>query len=283
VYITKKMSSSPNLILDTKITVRQKNHSNGTGQTFLTHCIYELNQKSPDYTYEINTHGQLPNVQFYLGMIECMSRGNTGKLHEILAWSYDNKEEEHGFIQWLFPNFPINVKFCGQRTAIHENTLEIPNILKSIETSIERTDQGDGTNSLAYAFNEEEVKIFSSSAIIKSNLIQSLVSILAFWGFTLSYNSYYMPIINKSNDYLIRMANIYHHPHNYLRITRVLKCLLAVGLLDHACAFFEALFGIYKEGWCEERSMMFYCEVIGMVVDVPDSITKILMEFRKKV
>ena len=35
--------------------------------------------------------------------------------------------------------------------------------------------------------------------------------------------------------------------HNYLRITRILKCLMTFGLIDEAQAFYECLRQIYRE------------------------------------
>lgn len=257
------------------IGVNQKTSVNNNRTVLkLVHNVYEINQLSINFNYNIKSFEQLPNVQFYLGLIDSQSSGATGKHHDILSWDYVTKENEHGFIQWLFPNLPLKVKYCGDKSAntIYNGGLEADQVLHSIENASERKDQGDGTNSLAYAFNEEEIKIFRNCPIIKQNLIQSFISMLAFWGFVLSYGVNGAPCIMKANDYPARINNVKSNPHNYLRITRVILCLKLVGLYDYLFAFFRALIKSYEEGYITSHSMKYYCNSVKNIDDLPNDV-----------
>jgi hypothetical protein len=54
--------------------------------------------------------------------------------------------------------------------------------------------------------------------------------------------------IDCSEDYSIRKNEwICLFDHNYLRITRILKCLIAFGLENEALAFYECLRKIYHQ------------------------------------
>ncbi|MEO1403794.1 MAG: opioid growth factor receptor-related protein [Cyanobacteria bacterium J06635_1] len=54
--------------------------------------------------------------------------------------------------------------------------------------------------------------------------------------------------VDKSEDYSTRKSEwVCMFDHNYLRITRILKCLMIFGLKDEAQAFYDCLRQIYQE------------------------------------
>lgn len=54
--------------------------------------------------------------------------------------------------------------------------------------------------------------------------------------------------VEKSDNYPYRKKEwVNRFDHNYLRITRILKCLVAFGLEEEAQAFYQCLSQIYRE------------------------------------
>lgn len=125
-------------------------------------------------------------------------------------------ELSHNYIQWLFP----------------------------LTTKSEH-------NSQAPVLTDEDIKILSTNAIAKKNMIRSLMLMLRFYGLEIieysQDNIEISPIDDSSANcfeirsrYWLRKEN-----HNYLRITRIMKSLRLFGLDIYAEALFKCLCNIY--------------------------------------
>lgn len=133
-------------------------------------------------------------------------------LDEIWTWDHDLLESSHNYIQWLFPlNEPSQFN--------HE----------------------------APVLNDElSLKLKSSPQVIK-NLKKSFVLMMSFYGF--GYDSDpKMKICTYAPDFIERQKIWYTEGnHNFLRITRILKCLNKFGLTEEAKAFFDILTNLHMK------------------------------------
>jgi hypothetical protein len=69
---------------------------------------------------------------------------------------------------------------------------------------------------------KNEAEQFKNSTEMQNRLIKSYELMLDFYGFVLNKETLE---IERSSDYVSRFRNLCYHSHNYLRITRILKCL----------------------------------------------------------
>jgi hypothetical protein len=130
------------------------------------------------------------------------------KIQEIWEWDFEQLECAHDYIQWLFP-----------------------------------TSEKSAFNSDAPIVDGSIIDVFQSNPKLGENLRRSLIVMLHFYGFQLNEGA-----ITKSENYSIRKAEwICLFDHNYLRITRILKCLMLFGLEAEARAFYECLRQVYQE------------------------------------
>jgi hypothetical protein len=134
---------------------------------------------------------------------------NKGRfLHQILDWDNGRMEAVHDYIQWLFP--------LGEPSAFNYN---------------------------APLLTPEDISEFNSSSELKENLIRSFDRMIGFYGFV--RNGMH---VERAVDYKERIHNwVNYGNHNFLRITRILKCLGLLGLNDYAQAFMAALSEVYIE------------------------------------
>jgi hypothetical protein len=145
-------------------------------------------------------------VPFYLGEQPDL---NGRKIQEIWAWDFEDLECTHDYIQWLFP-----------------------------------LDEQSRFNTDAPIVNEEIVRSFQSDLRLSDNLLTSFAVMLKFYG--LQYINETKQI-ERSSDYPIRKQEwVNKFDHNYLRITRILKCLMRFGLADEARSFYRCLAEIYR-------------------------------------
>lgn len=134
-------------------------------------------------------------------------------IHEIWAWDFDRLEYNHDYIQWLFP---INEK--------------------------------SAFNSHAPILNNEVIQRFRTDSNLQKNLLQSFTVMLKFYGLEGNVKEDDRYVVTKAQNYAIRTKEwINFGNHNYLRITRILKCLMTLGCESYARAFYQCLQQIYKE------------------------------------
>jgi Opioid growth factor receptor (OGFr) conserved region len=149
-------------------------------------------------------------VPFYLGEgVDVAGR----RLSEIWAWDFEKLECSHDYIQWLFP-------------------------LK----------KASAFNAKAPLVDESVIAAFAENVLLRQNLLSSVVVMLAFYGWDGVVNELGELSIAPSVHRAEREAEwICPCDHNYLRITRILKCLMIFGLRQPALAFYGCLQQIYRE------------------------------------
>jgi Opioid growth factor receptor (OGFr) conserved region len=149
-------------------------------------------------------------VPFYLGKEQDLE----GRMiQEIWAWDFENLEQVHDYIQWLFP--------LSEKSVFNRN---------------------------APVVDQEVIHAFQSDRRLRQHLWKSFEVMLRFYGLQCDRNSSNQPIVSRSEDYSARQQKwLQRLNHNYLRITRILKCLMILGLADEARSLYECLREIYRE------------------------------------
>ena len=138
--------------------------------------------------------------------IEADSEGRM--LTYIHNYDFNQLESIHNYIQWLFP--------------LTEPSASFPD---------------------APVMTTDDVIVFRSDTEIKLNMRTSFEIMLRFYGFEIDDNNK----VVKSDLFDICALNwITPRNHNYLRITRILKSLVLVGLPNLADKFFDALNEVYQ-------------------------------------
>lgn len=149
-------------------------------------------------------------VPFYLGKKPDLA-GRT--IQQIWNWDFEELECVHDYIQWLFP--------IAEKSHF---------------------------NSDAPTVDEQVVKAFRSNPLLQQNLLRSLSVMLNFYGLKIDRGKQGKITVGKSKEYPARKQEwVQMLDHNYLRITRILKCLLTFDLKEEAQAFYECLSHIYRE------------------------------------
>ena len=86
--------------------------------------------------------------------------------------------------------------------------------------------------------DDETESAFRESPQLQANLLRSLELMLDFYGFRSEPDGVIRP---GPNFHQQAMNWLSPYNHNYLRITRILHCLMALGLSDHALQFHSCL------------------------------------------
>ena len=148
-------------------------------------------------------------VLFYLGE-QPDSEGRY--IHDIWAWDDESLECVHDYIQWLFP--------LAEPSAY---------------------------NPYAPILNEDVVQAFRQVPQLRQNLMTSYTAMLRFYG--LQRQEIDSAIVVGRSDRYTERATEWVQPldHNHLRITRILKCLMQLGLPAEAKAFYHCLDAIYRK------------------------------------
>jgi Opioid growth factor receptor (OGFr) conserved region len=131
-------------------------------------------------------------------------------LEEILAWSDDELERVHDYIQWLFP-----------------------------------LSEPSGFNVNAPLLDDRTIREFRSRPELRRNMRSSFLRMLAFYGLEMIESP--GPLVRPSPRFAQRSGNwLTKSNHNHLRITRILRSLRILGLEAEASALFNCLNGIYN-------------------------------------
>lgn len=129
-------------------------------------------------------------------------------LKELWGWSDDVLEQVHDFVQWMFP-LPEPSRF----------------------------------NPDAPLLTAEDVAAFRSDELLQAQLRKSFERIVPFLGFARSADGSVIEGPNLAD----RSAEVWDYPnHNWLRITRILRCLCLLGLKDEARTLFDRLDALYS-------------------------------------
>uniref|UniRef100_A0A8W4FNH8 Opioid growth factor receptor n=1 Tax=Sus scrofa TaxID=9823 RepID=A0A8W4FNH8_PIG len=142
---------------------------------------------------EPDGNGDMPNLSFYKNEMAFLPNGCF--IEDLLKnWKedYDLLEDNHTYIQWLFP-------------------LREP-----------------GVNWHAKPLTLQEVEAFKSSPEVKERLVRAYELMLGFYGIQLKDRK--TGRVCRAQNYQKRFQNLNWHSHNNLRITRMLKSLGELGL-----------------------------------------------------
>lgn len=132
------------------------------------------------------------NLEFYMNKRKSKPDGDyIDQIHEKWKFQYDLLEEHHGYIQWLFPIRESGLNWHAQELQLHEAEA----ICKDKK---------------AYA-----------------RVLESYKMMLGFYGMKLTDDK--TGTIARAENWKERYANLNRAMHNYLRITRILKCLGELG------------------------------------------------------
>lgn len=161
-------------------------------------------------------------IAFYSGT----GRDAAGRrLQDIWRFSFEELEENHDYIQWLFP--------LMERSAFNPRAP----ILDA--AAIERFQSVDG---------------------LKKNLERSLEVMLEFYGLEVAGDR-----IVRASSFVGRSGNwLTSFNHNFLRLTRILKSLSLLGLEPRAAQLFACLEEIYAthQRVIGERTMSFWRKAV---------------------
>ena len=171
-------------------------------------------------------------VRFYDPNIQAKDRrGRTRS--SILAWSDDELEYHHDYIQLLFP---------------------LP--------------EGSPFNPSAPVIDEATFNAFRSRLELQTQLRASLQRMLRFYGFQFASetadggDSQTLQVVEGLNYPEASRNWVRRFNHNHLRITRILRSLRVLGLENEALEFFKALKRVYEDGKIGQKSMMFWTRAI---------------------
>ncbi|MGA7884498.1 MAG: opioid growth factor receptor-related protein [Acidobacteriaceae bacterium] len=137
------------------------------------------------------------------------ARDDRGRtLAEILAWDDERLEAIHDFIQWLFP---------------------LP--------------ERSGANPSAPVLDRETTEAFQTTPAMRERLEQAFQRMLRFYG--LRWNG---TAVDRGENFRERAQNwLWPGNHNHLRLTRILRSTVLLGLEAESKALFHALDAIYRE------------------------------------
>lgn len=130
-----------------------------------------------------------------------------GDIHEF---GFDELEDHHDYIQWLFP---------------------LP--------------EASGANALAPLLSDEDIAAFESDASLRKALLQSFELMLQFYGLELAEGDRPVEVVAGVNFDARSGVWLASGNHNFLRISRILRSLSLLGCGTHALAFLSCLEEIY--------------------------------------
>lgn len=149
-------------------------------------------------------------VPFYLGEKPDSADRTIG---QMWTWDFEKLECVHDYIQWLFP--------LAEKSNFNPNAPIVDN---------------------------EVIEAFKTNTLLQQNLLRSFSMMLSFYGLKVVKDKEGKTIVEKSPEYSIRKQEwVQMFDHNYLRITRILKCLMIFDRKEEAQAFYDCLRDIYKE------------------------------------
>ncbi|KAL4249079.1 opioid growth factor receptor family protein [Abortiporus biennis] len=158
--------------------------------------VREFLDNYPDCEDEGTPESASANFEFYSNKRKCRPDNVTiEEIHERWKGDYSRLEYKHGFIQWLFPI------------------------------------QEYGMNSASQPLQKHEIAAMKADPDITARLIRSYRLMLDFYGMNLdSPETGLLSRVAPETKYKERHRNLVRNSHNYLRISRILKCLSEMGL-----------------------------------------------------
>jgi hypothetical protein len=83
---------------------------------------------------------------------------------------------------------------------------------------------------------KQEVEIFQQSKELKEKLFKSFEMMMNFYGIQVDRGTIKF---ERNKDWILHYENLEHNPHNFLRITRILKSIGFLGLKEFKKPFLE--------------------------------------------
>ena len=149
-------------------------------------------------------------VPFYLGEQPDIE-GRT--IQQIWAWNFEELECIDNYIQWLFP--------LSEKSHFNPD---------------------------APIVDESVIEAFTNNPLLRQNLLRSLSVMLNFYGLKIDKDRQDKVVVERASEYLTRKEEwVQIFDHNYLRITRILKCLMIFDLTEEAQSLYNCLSNIYQE------------------------------------
>lgn len=148
-------------------------------------------------------------VRFYVGD----GPDHRGRhLDQIQTQSDDALERNHDYIQWLFP---------------------LP--------------ERSGANPEAPTLSPDDMRAFAENDELRDNLLESLAVMLRFYGLEQVEGPAGLQIRRAPTFEMRSAVWLTLFNHNFLRLSRILRCLHLLGCDRHAAALFDCLQAIYRE------------------------------------
>lgn len=155
------------------------------------------------------------NLKFYTNIIPSHPDGDfIDNIHKKWKNDYRKLEYHHGFIQWLFPL------------------------------------QEAGLNWSADPLQKHEIEEIKKDPQAMERILKSYEMMLGFYGFKLKNRQTGEVVRDTDGDWREQFDNLNTSSHNYLRITRILKCL---GEFDYEYLKYPFLQAILREAITEDN------------------------------
>lgn len=143
-------------------------------------------------------------IKFYNNSLKANNKHGYYIKDIIEKWDDYKLENEHDFIQWLFP------------------------------------DEGGGSNSNVPELTQEDIEIFKTNNDIRYLVIKATQRMLLFYGYIISFDfqlTQIYPLNRRQNGLTIGLFS----EHNYKRITRIMKFLSVINMEFLSAIFFLAM------------------------------------------
>jgi hypothetical protein len=148
-------------------------------------------------------YGESQLILFYRGL---QQDAGGRMISEIWRMSEEELENNHDFIQWLFP--------LAQKSQF---------------------------NPSAPVLTQRDIAVFSADKDLQARIGRSYDLMLCFFGFTRQRMDGHFEVV-PSAQHKARISKwLIPHNHNYLRISRILNFLMMINMQAEARAFFDAL------------------------------------------
>ncbi len=169
------------------------------------------------------------NFRYFSNKLRMQPDGYTIEEFQKGWWGkYDALESGHSFVQWIFP--------------IREQ----------------------GLNPQAQPLQKWEADAIAADPALQGRLIQNYRLMLDFYGMKLVDET--TGEIARTDDYVARYDNLERCSHNFLRITRILKCLAECGLERYQVPFvthvFKEIFENQQLECCEQAARMYWVNCV---------------------
>ncbi|MES1908966.1 MAG: hypothetical protein MHM6MM_001794 [Cercozoa sp. M6MM] len=170
-----------------------------------------------DKSLQQGENGPCRNLRFYRNQLRSKpDNALVSEFHSNWRGAYQELESHHGFIQWLFPIREKGMNYQSQPLTLYEKEK---------------------------LRNDDQARLL---------LLRSLELMMDFYGFDTIMADRDSPdsdvVFERSEKWRVRFRNLNTSSHNYLRITRIIKCLGELGHERLQAVVVRAFLQQYKKG-----------------------------------